>query len=151
MKLALDTWEEVPEGQIHTIPIRLDACEIPERFKPFQWVDLFGDGGIEKIIRAIRFQQSQHDQQVSSRQTVEQEREGAIRSYINEQIEVLRRTPGGPVVLYGDLTKQVPKTFLTEEIGRVIEQLRLDGMIDFDGPLAPDSMVIRLLPQRHTS
>src|SRR5262245_21574873 len=40
MKLALDTWEEVPEGQIHTIPIRLDACQIPERFKPFQWVDL---------------------------------------------------------------------------------------------------------------
>jgi hypothetical protein len=69
MKLALDTWEEVPGGQIHTIPIRLDACEIPERFKPFQWVDLFGDDGFEKIIRAIRFQlqQSQPDQQVPPR------------------------------------------------------------------------------------
>jgi hypothetical protein len=54
MKLALDTWEEVPEGQIHTIPICLDACEIPERFKPFQWVDLFGNGGWERLIRALR-------------------------------------------------------------------------------------------------
>src|SRR5215471_6028771 len=54
MKLALDTWEEVPEGQIHTIPIRLDACQIPERFKPFQWVDFFGNGGWERLIRAIR-------------------------------------------------------------------------------------------------
>lgn len=54
MKLALDTWEEVPEGQIHTIPIRLNACQIPERFKPFQWVDLFATGGLERLIRAIQ-------------------------------------------------------------------------------------------------
>lgn len=53
MKLALDTWEEVPEGQIHTIPIRLDDCTIPERFEPFQWVDLFATGGVERLIRAI--------------------------------------------------------------------------------------------------
>src|SRR6266446_8825638 len=55
MKLALDTWEEVPEGQIFAIPIRLDACQIPERFKPFQWVDLFGNGAWERLIRALRF------------------------------------------------------------------------------------------------
>jgi hypothetical protein len=41
MKLALDTWEEVPDGQIHTIPVRLDDCAIPEGFRRFQWVDLF--------------------------------------------------------------------------------------------------------------
>jgi hypothetical protein len=54
MKLTLDTWEEVPEGQIFAIPIRLDTCQIPERFKPFQWVDLFGNGGWERLIRALR-------------------------------------------------------------------------------------------------
>jgi hypothetical protein len=54
MKLALDAWEEVPEGQIHTIPIRLDACQIPEQFKPFQWVDLFAAGGLDRLIRAIQ-------------------------------------------------------------------------------------------------
>ncbi len=147
MKLALDTWAEVPEGQIHTIPVRLDNCTIPERFKPFQWVDLFGDGGFEKIIRAIQFQQSQHQQQVAPRQPVEEEREGTIRSAITKQIEVLQHAPGGPVVLYRDLTQQVPQTFLTEEIVRVIEQLRIERIIDFDGPFAPQSTFIRLLPQ----
>jgi hypothetical protein len=54
MKLALDTWEEIPEGQIFAIPIRLDACQIPEKFKPFQWVDLFTVGGTDRLIRALR-------------------------------------------------------------------------------------------------
>src|SRR6266446_10392490 len=54
MKLALDTWEEVPEGQIHTIPVRLDDCTIPEQFRKVQWVDLFNDLGFERIVRAIR-------------------------------------------------------------------------------------------------
>jgi len=54
MKLALDMWEEVPEGQIFAIPIRLDACQIPEQFKPIQWVDLFEDDSWEKLIRALR-------------------------------------------------------------------------------------------------
>jgi hypothetical protein len=66
MKLALDAWEEIPEGQIHTIPVRLDACEIPERFKPFQWVDLFDERGFERIVNAIRFQQSQHAHHAAS-------------------------------------------------------------------------------------
>ena len=26
MKMALDAWEELPEGTIHTIPVRLDDC-----------------------------------------------------------------------------------------------------------------------------
>jgi hypothetical protein len=54
MKLALDAWQEMPEGYIHTIPIRLDACEIPESFRPFEWVDCFGDGGWTRLIRAIQ-------------------------------------------------------------------------------------------------
>jgi len=54
LKLALNAWEENPEGQIHTIPIRLDACQIPERFKPFQRVDLFMAGGTDRLIRAIQ-------------------------------------------------------------------------------------------------
>src|SRR5262249_23280577 len=62
MKLALDTWEEVPEGQIHTIPIRLDPCQIPERFSKFQWVDLFREGGFQRMVRAIRFGSEQRQQ-----------------------------------------------------------------------------------------
>src|SRR5215813_9746009 len=35
MKLALDAWQEVPEGTIHTIPVRLDDCEIPPSFRRY--------------------------------------------------------------------------------------------------------------------
>ena len=51
MKLALDTWQEMPEGHIHTIPIRLDTGEIPESFQKFEWVDCFGAGGWERLLR----------------------------------------------------------------------------------------------------
>ena len=54
MKLALDAWQEMPEGHIHTIPIRLDAGKIPESFQQFEWVDCFGVGGWERLLRALR-------------------------------------------------------------------------------------------------
>jgi hypothetical protein len=60
MKLALEIWEEIPEGQIHTIPIRLDGCEIPERFKRFQRIDLFDERGFKKIAQAIRVSMAGH-------------------------------------------------------------------------------------------
>jgi hypothetical protein len=54
MKLALDLLEEIPTGQIYTIPSRLDDCQIPDQFSKFQWVDLFGKGGFERLVQAIR-------------------------------------------------------------------------------------------------
>jgi len=72
MTLALDTWEEGPDGQIHTIPIRLDACQILERFSKFQWGDLFRDNSWDRLIEAIRFGLEQRQQsvpEVSSKQS----------------------------------------------------------------------------------
>lgn len=43
LKLALDAAAEKPEKTIFIIPIRLDACEVPERLLPYQYVDYFGD------------------------------------------------------------------------------------------------------------
>src|SRR5215831_8411146 len=39
-KLALDTLQEIPNGMIHTIPIRLDDCAIPAEFEFLQRCDL---------------------------------------------------------------------------------------------------------------
>ena len=61
-KVALDAWEQIPEGTIHTIPVRLDDCEIPQRFKKFQWVDLFEENGFEKVIQALNLGLSQRSQ-----------------------------------------------------------------------------------------
>ena len=43
LKLALDAAAEKPDGTIFIIPIRLDECEVPERLRPYQYVDYFGD------------------------------------------------------------------------------------------------------------
>jgi Adenylate and Guanylate cyclase catalytic domain len=54
MKLALDAWQELPEGTIHTIPVRIDDCEVPESFRRYHWANLFKPNGFDRIIRAIR-------------------------------------------------------------------------------------------------
>jgi hypothetical protein len=53
-KLALDTLEEMQEGVIHTIPIRLDDCEVPEQFHDFQSCDLFEVDGFDRLVQAIQ-------------------------------------------------------------------------------------------------
>lgn len=52
-KLVLDTLDEIPEDQIFVIPARLDECMIPESFRYLQYVDLFEEGGLDKIIKVI--------------------------------------------------------------------------------------------------
>ena len=52
-KLALETLQELPEGTIHTIPVRLDACEIPASFQDLHGANLFEEEGFEHLIRAL--------------------------------------------------------------------------------------------------
>ena len=54
MKLALDALQELPEGTIHTIPVRLDDCEMPASFQHYHYANLFAPNGFDHIIRAIR-------------------------------------------------------------------------------------------------
>jgi hypothetical protein len=58
-KLALDTLQEMPESMIHTIPVRLDDCTIPEQFAFLHWCNLFEENGFGKIVQAIRVGLSQ--------------------------------------------------------------------------------------------
>ncbi len=54
MKQALDTAEEKPEGEIFIIPARLADCEIPDRLRKLQCVDMFQDGGYAKLMLALQ-------------------------------------------------------------------------------------------------
>ena len=54
-RLALDTLEDMPPDAIHTIPIRLDDCEIPEQFHHLQWSDISEEGEFDRIVQALRF------------------------------------------------------------------------------------------------
>ncbi|HLL76527.1 MAG TPA: TIR domain-containing protein [Pyrinomonadaceae bacterium] len=54
IKFALDVAEEKPEGTIFIIPVKLDECELPERLRNWQWVDLRNNDGYDRILRSLR-------------------------------------------------------------------------------------------------
>lgn len=56
IKHGLDVLDQMPEGEIFLIPIRLDDCEVPDSMSDRQWVDLFSEDGLYKLITAIYVQ-----------------------------------------------------------------------------------------------
>ena len=50
----MDIADQQPEGMIFLIPIRIEECNVPERLRHLQWVDLFEKGGLGKLKRALR-------------------------------------------------------------------------------------------------
>lgn len=53
LTIALDLLEEQPDGEIYIIPTRFEACQVPMRLEDLQYVDLFEEGGYEKLRRAL--------------------------------------------------------------------------------------------------
>lgn len=53
IKFALDRADEMPPDRIFLIPVRLENCQMPDRLKGWQWVDLFTDDGFDKLARAL--------------------------------------------------------------------------------------------------
>src|SRR5271157_5477457 len=54
---ALEILKEVPESEIFIIPVRLEECELPYKFRNIQWVDMFPASawkkGLKKILISI--------------------------------------------------------------------------------------------------
>lgn len=53
IKDALDVADEKTEGTIFIIPARIEHCEIPDRLRRWQWVNLFEPSGYEGLVRAL--------------------------------------------------------------------------------------------------
>ncbi len=66
IKIALDAAERQPDGAIFLIPLRLEECEVPERLKKWQWVNLFDDGGFDKLMRSLQTRRTQLEQTLVS-------------------------------------------------------------------------------------
>ncbi len=57
---ALDVADEQPESAIFLIPVRLEDCDVPDRLKRWQWVDLFREGGYAKLEVALKLEEKGH-------------------------------------------------------------------------------------------
>jgi TIR domain len=53
IKLSLDIAEELPEGTFFLIPVKLEDCEVPERLRRWQSVNLFEADGYERLMRPL--------------------------------------------------------------------------------------------------
>jgi hypothetical protein len=55
IRIALDAQEEKPDGVIFIVPARLEeGLQVPARLTHWHWVDLFGENGYERLLRALR-------------------------------------------------------------------------------------------------
>ncbi|MEW6606660.1 MAG: SUMF1/EgtB/PvdO family nonheme iron enzyme [bacterium] len=54
IKMALEMLEEMPSHDIYLIPVKLEDCEVPEPLSELQWVNLYEEGGFDKLIKAIK-------------------------------------------------------------------------------------------------
>jgi hypothetical protein len=59
IRLALDRALEMPDGRIFLIPVKLEKCEVPFSLKEYQWVELFEDGGMEKLVKGLNARATQ--------------------------------------------------------------------------------------------
>lgn len=53
IKMALDVADEIPEGGVFIIPLKLEECEIPDRLSKWHW-EYFDERGYAKLVQALR-------------------------------------------------------------------------------------------------
>jgi ATP-dependent Clp protease ATP-binding subunit ClpC len=53
IRIALDVADQQPEGTIFIIPLKLEECQVPDRLRQWQWVNLYEEDGFEKLMRAL--------------------------------------------------------------------------------------------------
>jgi anti-anti-sigma factor len=54
IKFALDAAEEQSDDSIFLIPARLEQCDVPDRLRRWQWVDLFAADGYDRLVTALQ-------------------------------------------------------------------------------------------------
>lgn len=54
LKLALSVLEQIPEGEIFLIPVRLDDCLVPESLKDKHWLDWSSPNSQDRLVKAIK-------------------------------------------------------------------------------------------------
>ncbi|MFI8531396.1 toll/interleukin-1 receptor domain-containing protein [Streptomyces aquilus] len=53
IRIVLDEADHQPEGAVYVIPARLEDCEVPERLQRWHRVDLFTQGGYDRLLKSL--------------------------------------------------------------------------------------------------
>ena len=61
MRAALEAEECRPIGEKFLYPVRLEPCELPEKLKHCQWVDLFKPDGLNRLVAVLKRNRAQPD------------------------------------------------------------------------------------------
>ena len=81
---ALDVAEEQPEGTIFLIPARLEECVVPDRLARWHWVDLFENGGYDRLVRSLEHRRAE-------KAAAETELASSVGWQISDELEVYER------------------------------------------------------------
>lgn len=54
LRIALEKARSLPAGEVFIIPVRLEACGLPDELSHLHRVDLFEAGGYKGLLRALR-------------------------------------------------------------------------------------------------
>ena len=60
IRIALDAADERPEGKIYLIPAKIEECDVPDRLRNRQWVDLRSEDGFERLMQSLYFYAQDH-------------------------------------------------------------------------------------------
>jgi hypothetical protein len=61
IKFALDEADKQLEGDIYIIPVKIEACDLPDRLQRYHTLNLFEERGFEKLLNALRNRVEQLD------------------------------------------------------------------------------------------
>ncbi len=53
IRIALEVSQELPEGDIYVIPVRLEECEVPRPLNQWHYADLFKENGYELLLNSL--------------------------------------------------------------------------------------------------
>ena len=54
LKVGIEKFDKHPWGSIFLIPLRIEECKVPFRFKNIHWIDMFNSQGMENLLKAIK-------------------------------------------------------------------------------------------------
>lgn len=61
IKFALDEADKQLEGDIYMIPVKIEACDLPDRLQRYHTLNFFEERGFEKLLNALRNRADQLD------------------------------------------------------------------------------------------